>query len=87
MSQVVVADEHAILRTGLRALLERHRGLHIVAEAGDGRELLRAVEEVKQGVVVADIKPAKPSAKWCDRCGFHTMLRSSSLAHHGDVYE
>jgi DNA-binding NarL/FixJ family response regulator len=33
MSQVVVADEHAILRTGLRALLERHRGLHIVAEA------------------------------------------------------
>jgi DNA-binding NarL/FixJ family response regulator len=63
MSHIVVADERAILRADLRALLERHRGFHIAAKAGDGRELLRASEEVKPDIVVTDIELAKPSAK------------------------
>ena len=35
--KVVLADDHALVRSGLRMLLENVDGLHVVAEAGDAR--------------------------------------------------
>jgi DNA-binding NarL/FixJ family response regulator len=53
--RIVLADDHTVLRAGLKSILERHREFQVVGEAGDGRELLRRVDELKPDVVVTDI--------------------------------
>ena len=55
MVRIVLADDHNVLRAGLKSLLERQRDFHVVGEAGDGRELLRLVEELTPDVVITDI--------------------------------
>jgi two-component system response regulator NreC len=55
MIRIVLADDHSILRSGLRALLEHHPDLQVVGEASDGRELIKLVEELQPDVVVTDI--------------------------------
>jgi len=56
--RVVLADDHALVRAGIRALLENIEGVAIVAEAGDGRAALRAVAEHQPHVVLMDIAMA-----------------------------
>ncbi|MFQ6034185.1 MAG: response regulator [Candidatus Bipolaricaulia bacterium] len=53
--EVLLADDHTLVRQGLRALLEREPGLEIVAEAGDGRRALELIEENRPLVAVLDI--------------------------------
>ena len=55
MIKTILADDHALIRAGLRALLERNRDIQIVGEANDGRELVKLVEELQPDIVVADI--------------------------------
>ena len=52
---ILLADDHAILRRGLRALLEREPGMEVLGEAADGRETIKAVGELQPDVVVLDI--------------------------------
>src|SRR5260221_5774795 len=52
--RVVLADDHAVLRQGVRALLERH-GLEVVAEASDGRAAVEVAREHEPDVAVLDI--------------------------------
>ncbi len=52
---VVIADDHQIVRDGLRALLSQQSDLELVGEAETGRELLARVRQVKPAVVVMDI--------------------------------
>jgi two-component system, NarL family, response regulator NreC len=53
--RILLADDHNLLREGLRLLLERQQGFVVVAEANDGREALRLAEEHQPDVVVMDI--------------------------------
>jgi DNA-binding NarL/FixJ family response regulator len=53
--RILLADDHNLLRDGLRLLLERQPGFAVVAEAGDGREALRLAEEHRPDVAVMDI--------------------------------
>ncbi len=53
--RVLVADDHGIVRKGLRFVLERQEDLEVIGEAGDGREALRICEESSPNVVVMDI--------------------------------
>ncbi len=53
--KVILADDHAILRQGLRSLLAGYGYVEIVGEADDGREALQLVEELKPDVVIMDI--------------------------------
>jgi DNA-binding NarL/FixJ family response regulator len=53
--RVFLADDHAIFRDGLRALLQRHEGVEVVGEAGDGHEALAGIERTRPDVVVMDI--------------------------------
>jgi DNA-binding NarL/FixJ family response regulator len=53
--RVLLADDHALLREGLRALLAAHPGITVVADVGDGREALRRAEELKPDVLVMDV--------------------------------
>lgn len=53
--RVVLADDHTILRAGIRALLERIDGVTVVAEAADAREALELVEQYDPDVLITDI--------------------------------
>lgn len=58
MSQVVrivIADDHAVVRQGIRSMLEPDPALVIVAEAADGKRALEAVAEHDPDVVILDI--------------------------------
>lgn len=52
---VVIAEDHALVRAGLRLLLSDVEGLEIVGEAADGHEALRLVAERRPNVVLMDI--------------------------------
>ena len=52
---IVLADDHAILRAGVRMLLESQPDLTVVGEAGDGAEALRLVKERRPELVVLDL--------------------------------
>ena len=53
--KVVLADDHAVVRSGLRALLERRGNLQVVGEAGDVTETLEFVRSQRPDVVVLDL--------------------------------
>ncbi len=55
MIRMVLADDHVVLRSGLRALLERHPDFQVVGEASDGRELIRLVAELLPDIAVVDV--------------------------------
>ncbi len=53
--RILLADDHHVLREGMRLLLERQPGFEVVGEAADGRETLALVRDQNPGVVVMDI--------------------------------
>lgn len=54
--RILIADDHALVRAGFRALLEKLDDCEVVAEADDGREALRLVEQLRPDVVLMDVK-------------------------------
>jgi len=59
--RVLLADDHAIVRAGIRQFLEQERGIEVVAEAGDGDEAKLLIEKHKPDVAVLDIQMPKAS--------------------------
>lgn len=55
MVQVVLVDDHTMVREGLRALLTLYEDLELVGEVANGIEAVRLVEELRPHVVVMDI--------------------------------
>jgi DNA-binding NarL/FixJ family response regulator len=55
MTTIVLADDHQIVRQGLRALLEAEPDLSIVGETGDGLEAVDLVERLQPDVLVVDL--------------------------------
>jgi DNA-binding NarL/FixJ family response regulator len=53
--RVVIADDHAILREGVRALLQLHPDIEVVGEAADGKAALAEVERLDPDLVLMDI--------------------------------
>ena len=52
---VVLADDHTIVRKGLRSLLDAEADIEVVGEAGDGREAIKKTGKLAPDVVVMDI--------------------------------
>ena len=52
---ILIADDHGIVRKGLRLQLEQNPAFQVIGEAADGREAVRMTEELKPDVVVMDI--------------------------------
>ena len=67
MIRVLVADDHPVVRAGLRGILAEHRDICIVAEATDGQEVIQAVEHLQLDVVLLDVDMPGP--------GFLEVLR------------
>jgi DNA-binding NarL/FixJ family response regulator len=53
--RVLIADDHAIVREGIRMILDSHEDIEVVGEAADGRETIGRVEELRPDVVLMDI--------------------------------
>ncbi|MEI2612425.1 MAG: response regulator transcription factor [Candidatus Promineifilaceae bacterium] len=53
--RVVIADDHRLVRQGIRALLERTPDIEVVGEASDGLEAIAKVEELQPDLVIMDI--------------------------------
>ena len=53
--RILLADDHDLVRAGLRALLHGVSGLHVVAEAANGRETLQLIDLHRPDVVLMDI--------------------------------
>lgn len=53
--RVIVADDHTMIRSGLRALLDREPDIEVVGEAADGRQAVQKAQELLPHVVLLDI--------------------------------
>ena len=69
---VVIADDHAILRSGLRMLVNAQPDMVVVAEASDGEQAVQAVRENKPDVALLDL--TMPRAH--DTCAIHEIAQS-----------
>jgi RNA polymerase sigma factor (sigma-70 family) len=59
--RVVIADDHSVVRQGIRGVLEQVDGLRVVGEAGDGAEALEMVNDLAPDVVVLDVNMPEKS--------------------------
>jgi DNA-binding NarL/FixJ family response regulator len=76
--RILLADDHALVRAGIRSLLEAIEGVEVLGEAGDGPEALRLAEELKPDVVLLDI--ALPGLS-----GLEVAARLTRAGHKGVV--
>jgi len=53
--RILLADDHTLVRAGIRSLLTRLPGLEVVGEAADGREALRLADALRPDIVVLDV--------------------------------
>jgi DNA-binding NarL/FixJ family response regulator len=53
--RILIADDHGIVRRGLRLQLEQHEEFEVVGEANDGREAVRTAEQLAPDIVIIDI--------------------------------
>src|SRR5688572_31264852 len=82
---IVLADDHEVVRAGLRLLLQGQEGLHVVGEAGDVPDALRLVELRHPQVLVLDLNmPGPPSlsviAEVKDTCAVVVLTMQSDPA-------
>ena len=54
--KIVLAEDHLIVRKGLKNLLEDEKGIQVIGEASDGREAIDVVETVQPDLLIADIR-------------------------------
>lgn len=87
--RILIADDHTLLRAGLRALLENIPGVEVVAEAGNGREALAAVQAHRPSVVLTDIAmPEINGLELAERLGreFPEIKTIVLSMHNGEEY-
>jgi two-component system, NarL family, response regulator NreC len=53
--RVLIADDHRIIRDGLRTLIEKEAGMEVIAEAENGREMIRLVLKHRPNMVITDV--------------------------------
>jgi|EndMetStandDraft_8_1072994.scaffolds.fasta_scaffold149971_2 DNA-binding NarL/FixJ family response regulator len=53
--RVLLADDHVLVRAGIRGLLERLSGVEVVGEAGDGHEVIALADSLRPDVVLLDV--------------------------------
>ncbi|GBD84587.1 transcriptional regulatory protein DegU [bacterium BMS3Abin02] len=84
--RVVIADDHRIVREGLRFMLSDHPDVEIVAEAANGEELLETLATVKADIVLLDLRmPGITGLEALDRISVdHPRTKVIILSMHDD---
>jgi two-component system response regulator NreC len=54
--RIILADDHVVVRQGLRSLLDQQKDMQVVGEADDGLQLLESVAKLRPNVAVVDLK-------------------------------
>ena len=54
MTRILIADDHAVVRTGVRRILEDHANWNVVAEAADGKDAVAQAMATKPDVAIVD---------------------------------
>ncbi|HEY6218818.1 MAG TPA: response regulator transcription factor [Gemmatimonadaceae bacterium] len=85
--RVLIADDHTLLRSGLRMLLSTQADIAVVGEAADGTEVVRLAREIKPDVVIMDLSmPGPPSGNVIrDVRRAHPAVRVVILTMHDDA--
>jgi DNA-binding NarL/FixJ family response regulator len=55
MLHILIADDHGIVRSGIRMLIDRQQGMHVVAEAEDGIQAVELVQATSPDVAILDV--------------------------------
>ena len=55
MIRILIADDHGVMRRGLRLQLEQHEGIEVVGEASDGRDAVKLAEQLRPDLAIMDI--------------------------------
>jgi two-component system, NarL family, response regulator NreC len=88
MASIVIADDHAVVRAGVRLVLEREADLKVAAEAGSGEEAWRYVQDLAPDVLVLDLSMPGTSglevARRISSSGLRTRMVVLSM-HAGDA--
>ncbi len=83
---ILLADDHGIVRDGLRSLLEKEPGMRVIGEASSGREAVRFVSELLPDVVILDI--GMPDLNGieasCQMKAKHPEMKILALSMHSD---
>jgi len=72
MIKIILVDDHAIIRDGIRSLLREEENFQVVGEAGDGQQLLELLEQTAVDVVVLDLNMPNMD-------GFRTLAELQTL--------
>lgn len=75
--RVLIADDHAVFRSGLKALLEKEPDMEVVGEAGDGKATLEAVDHHRFEVLLLDLSMPKLSGS---QVAEHVLKKQPGLA-------
>ncbi len=86
MISVVIADDHGVVREGVRRVLEGEQDIKVCAEAADGRELLEQVDKNEPDVVILDIgMPGLSGLETLERVrSKHPEIKTILLSVHAD---
>jgi DNA-binding NarL/FixJ family response regulator len=86
--RVLLADDHKIIRDGLRALFANNQELELVGEAADGEQAIRMSDELHPDVVVMDVTMPRVSGPAAARVILerHPDMHIIGLSMHADRY-
>jgi DNA-binding NarL/FixJ family response regulator len=77
--RILIADDHDLMRRGVKALLESHEGWEVCGEAKTGREAVAKAEQLRPDILVLDI--GMP-----DLNGVEAARRKKGIGEYGDPY-
>jgi DNA-binding NarL/FixJ family response regulator len=58
-TRILLADDHVLVRAGIRSLLEQMSGIEVVGEAGNGREAVKLIRQLRPDIVLMDVAMAQ----------------------------
>jgi len=67
--RILAADDHAVVREGLRALIDTEPGMELVGEASDGAEAVGRAQAIQPDVVLLDLVMPRHRMTCCGRFG------------------
>lgn len=89
--RVVLADDHALLRHGMRALLDAAGNFDVIGEAGDGREAVRLAVRLTPDIVLLDVQipglSVQETIRQIKRAGTTRVLVLATRAEEGQLFD